>query len=201
MSQYFDHSYASNSDLKRFMNEYVYQKKQMENVNLDVIFEQGTLNHHALTEPHKADRTHKDYDLAVKMASTVLKDDLCRRVIMMKDFRREHEWYRQDVYGIRGRCKADGDSKALKVCFEYKGLGLTTDKAFEEALFEFDYDQGAAWYLNTMQYDLILIAAVSKKQPDRLFKRIIDRNHKIFQVGDQKCIKATTEWSKWFNQN
>lgn len=192
------------------MNEYVYQKPQNDNVNLEVIFDQGTLNHQALTEPHKAHNwlkhttTHptkakQDFDLAMAMAKTVLKDELCRRVILSVDFRREWEFYRQNVHGIRARCKADGDSKILKTVFEYKGLAVTTEKAFDEAIDNFDYDQGVAWYLDTTHYDRVLIAAVSKKKPDMLFKRIVDRNHQIYLRGEQKVLKAVKYWNLYFN--
>lgn len=206
---YFDHEYASNSDLKKLMN---LGKELPENIG--VIYDQGTLNHQALTEKHKADEwlrqqqeeitvacveAKRKYDLACTMAKTVLKDDLCRKMIMMQDFRREHEFYRLDVYGIKGRCKTDGDSKMISTCFEYKGLSVTTDKAFEEALYHFDYDQGAAWYMDTMRYKYWLIAAVSKAQPDRLFKRIVDRNHQIYISGREKVIKATNLWKISFN--
>jgi hypothetical protein len=196
-SEYFSHEYASNSDLKRLVNKIINGKEEPE--NLSVIFDQGTLNHQALTEPHKADRTDPNFPLADKMAKTVLKDDLCRRLIMMRDFRREHEFYKENVYGIKARCKTDGDSKILSTCFEYKGLAVTTDKAFEEAIYHFDYDQGAAWYLDVMDYKFVIIAGVSKKYPDRLFKRLIDRNHQMYISGQQKVIRATDQWKNFFN--
>ena len=209
---YFSHEYASNSDLKRLVNQVINGKELPDNIG--VIYDQGTLNHQALTEKYKADqwlisrlneepsnsnKIQADYDLACTMAKTVLKDDLCRRLIMSVDFRREHEWYRLNNYGIKSRCKVDGDSKMMSTCFEYKGLAVTTDKAFEEAIYHFDYDQGVAWYLDVMQYKYLLMAAVSKKQPDRLFKRIIDRNHQIYISGRQKVIKATDNWKMYFN--
>lgn len=220
MSAYFNHEYASNSDLKRLITM-IEHGDDGKSESLEAIFDLGTLNHYALLEPHKAekwlmdkiagidplsmnpeaerDKYIADYGLAVQMAKTVMKDDMCRNIIMASDFRREHEFYKKDVYGIPGRCKMDGSSKKMGVIFEYKGLSVTTEKAFEEAIDRFHYDQGAAWYLNCSdykfhQYRYWLIAAVSKKDPDRLFKRIVDRNHQIYIRGDAKCIKSTSVW-------
>lgn len=164
--------------------------------NLEEIFDLGTLIHACLLEPHKADKTHKEYELAVTMSKTVMKDDLCRRIIMMPDFRSEHEFYRYNVHGTKGRCKMDGSSKKLSAVLEYKGLGVTTDNAFEEAIYNFDYDQGAAWYLDTSKYKHCLIAAVSKKDPRRIFKRIIDREHKIYRSGLYKINRIIGDWKQ-----
>jgi PDDEXK-like domain of unknown function (DUF3799) len=196
-SAYFNHEYASNSDLKRLMSKFI--EGEVERDDLEVIFDQGTLNHHALLEPHKADRSNKDYDLACEMAKTVLKDEMCRKIIMASDFRREHEFYNRDVYGIKGRCKTDGDTKKFGVIFEYKGLSLTTERALDEAIEHFHYDQGSCWYLNTTnykfhQYRYHLTAAVSKKDPGKLFKRLVDRDSKIYTRGHVKCLRATEIW-------
>lgn len=194
--QYFNHEYASNSDLKRLMNKYVHDKEEPE--NLDEIFKEGTLHHAVLFEPHKADVTHPKYQLAKDMAKTILADDLCRQFIMMPDFKREHEWYRYDVFGIKGRAKMDGSSKAISTIMEYKGLKISTQNAFYEAIDRFDYDMGAVWYLNASKYKQILIPAVSKVDPRKLFKELIDRDHKMYKHGEIKAKRAVEVWMDFF---
>lgn len=196
MSVYFNHEYASNSDLKRLMSHI---EGDVEPENLDEIFKLGTLIHQIILEPHKADRTHKDYALAVTMGKTFMKDDMCRKIIMMPDFRREHEFYKEDVLGIKGRAKMDGSSKMISTILEYKGLGVTSEKAFEESIMRFHYDQGAAWYLNCSDYRFhryryCLLVGVSKKEPDRLFKRLIDRDHKFYNSGMVKAEQGVGLW-------
>lgn len=205
---YFSHHYISNSDLvklKRMGTDYV------EPENLQIILDQGTLNHNALLEPYKADiwlkeaidkasnqeeriKAYNDYELAKRMACTVLKDPLCRSVIMAPDFRREHEWYRTGCLGFHGtRCKTDGDSRKLGVIFEYKGLKVANDNAFASAIGHHDYDQASCLYINTTKLPRWLIACVSKQYPDRLFKRLVDANHNIYKNGQTKIEKIKEE--------
>jgi hypothetical protein len=192
---YYDHDYVSNSDLKAAIDKYYGVPSKSD--NLAAIFEVGTLNHHALLEPHKAERTHKDYLLARQMAQTVLEDSLCQKLIMMHDFRREHEWYRVNRMGFKGvRCKTDGDSRMLSTIFEYKGLSVTTDKAFYEALTSLGYDQSAYWYLNVTGLDQYLIAGASKKNPKLLFKRLIDRDHPLYKSGEARVSRGEWVWKQ-----
>ena len=190
---YFNHDYASRSDVKSAMDRFN-PKREMP-VNLDAIFTLGTLNHHALLEPHLADKDHPEYKTANAMATTVLRDPICSRLIMMPDFRREHEWYRTQRWGLKGvRCKTDGDSRAMSCVFEYKGLGVTSDKQFHDAIMSFDYDMSAYWYMNVTGLSQYLIVGVSKKNPDLIFKRIIDRNHPYYHSG---AIKTETHIKVW----
>lgn len=204
---YFEHPFVSNSDLKQIVAR-ANGKTQPD--NLQEIFDDGSLNHHALLEPHKADewlkiqllhpeadrrKSQAKYDRAKAMAATVLKDPFLQKLIMMPDFKREHEHYKSNMFGLKGiKCKCDGESRSLSAIFEYKGLALTTDKQFGEALEFHDYDQSAFWYLNTTGYTYYPIVGVSKQYTDRLFKRLITRDHPLYQTGEIKAIKAIGVW-------
>lgn len=191
---YFDHDYASNSELKAIIQK---SEGRRNPDNLQQIFEAGTLNHHALLEPHKADKSHIGYTTAVTMAKTVLADEMCRKLILMPDFRREHEWYKQNLFGLKGvRCKTDGDSKAMSTIFEYKGLAITTENGFDSAIENHDYDQSAFLYLNVVGYKNYLIVGVSKKDPKKLFKRLITREHRWYTTGGVKTDKAVRAWKQ-----
>ena len=195
MTDYYQHHYASNSDLKRLVSRYVEGREQPD---LEEVFTLGTLIHAALLENHKANENHKDYKLAQTMAKTVMNDPLCRQLILIRDFKREYEFYRQDVYGIKARAKMDGYSRVLSTVLEYKGLSVLTDKAFMEAVYNFDYDQGAAWYLDTSGARNLLVVAVSKKNPRKMFKLLIDRNHDVYKSGLVKVKRAVQLWKEFF---
>lgn len=189
---YFDSHYVSNSDIKEL--RYRIDRKFDKPDNIEEIFDSGTLNHHALFEPYKADKNHKSYALACQMASTVLKDDMLKNIIMLPDFRREHEWYRKGVFGLDCRCKTDGDSKSMSLVIDYKGLAISSDKAFEESIDRFDYDQAIAWYLDIVKYDNYLLFGVSKIKPNLIFKRFVTREHEYYQRGLEKAENGVKLW-------
>jgi hypothetical protein len=193
---YFNHSYVSKSnlvDLKRKLDPNSTQPE-----NLEQIFDLGTLIDVTLLEPHLANVDHKDYELAKTMANAIFKDRLLRDLIMMPDFKRKWEFYRNDLFGLPARCQTDGVSKMISTIFEYKGLSVTSDKQFDEAIYTFDYDLGAAWYLETSKLKYTIIGAASKKQPDKVFKRLVDRDHKIYKRGILKAEVLTTAWKDFF---
>jgi len=197
---YFSHEYASNSDLKALAYKLEGKEKPQ---NIQEIYDLGTELHHSITEPHKMSLLPgtEQYELAIEMRKTFFKDQLCRNFIMTHDFRREHEFYRTNRHGISARCKTDGDSKGLRTIFEFKGLAVTTQKGFEDAIVNFDYDQGAAWYLDVCSgyvvYKQVLMVGISKKQPDRLFKLLIDRNHKYYKTGSEKIQERVKIWKSF----
>ena len=203
MSQYFNHHYASNSDLKKIVARH---EGRTEMEGIQQIFAFGTAMHAGILEPHLADYTgiepHK-IELLKEMRKTFWRDELCRKIIMAPDFKREHEFYRRNRFGLEGvRCKCDGISKKLRIILELKGLSVSTEKAFRESVEHLDYDQGAAFYLNVTDsrvssrpdYDYKLIAGISKKEPDRMFKLLIGWDHELYKTGIQKVKKGAQVW-------
>jgi len=202
---YFASDYISNSDLKRVKKYWDPSFKEPE--NLEEIFDLGTLIHACLLEPaiakvilqrrlaaavtsEERDKILDDYNLAQQMAATMKRDKLCGPLMTYHDFSAEHEFYRQSVHGVKARCKVDGRSKSLAFVLEYKGLSVSSEKAFDDAIINFDYDQGAAWYLDVTRYRRCLIAAVSKKDPRKIFKRLVDRDHPIYRTGEEKVLHS-----------
>lgn len=196
---YYDHHFVSNSDLKRLKK--LIDPKFEDPADLEEIFSFGTLVHALILEPHKADREHKDFGLAHDMAITFRNDPVCRQLLLIHDLRREHEFYRSDVFGVPARCKADAESKSLDLIFEFKGLSVSTDKAFEDAIDRFDYDQACPWYLDVSTRKRYLLVSGSKKSPKRLFKRLADRNHAYYHRGLVKVQKAIKLWKEYFPNN
>lgn len=208
---YYGHHFVSNSELKQISDLESGREKP---VNLDEIFARGRLNHQALLEPDKAEVTfdamlratwgeddkvravRDDYRRAKEMAATVWDDELCQRILLMADLRREHEWYRlRNSYGVEGiRCKSDADSRIASVVFEYKGLAVTTYNAFIASVGNLCYDQASAFYYEGTLLDHYLIAAVSKVKTSRMFKLMIHRGDEHHVTGDAKVRKAIRLW-------
>lgn len=185
---YFGHHYISNSDFKALRK--MVDPKFEDPADLEEIFAFGRLVEDIILQPHQADYNHKDIGKAHDMARTFKADSICQQLLWIHDLRRQHEFYRSNVFGVPARCKMDGDSKALSLVFELKGLAVETERAFEDAVDRFDYDQGIAWYLDVSGYKQALIVAVSKKNTSRLFKRIVNRDHQYYKRGVVKIEKS-----------
>jgi hypothetical protein len=196
MSGYFDHHFISNSDLKLLRK--TVDPKFEDPADLEEIFKFGTLFHALVLEPHKADRTHPQLELAERMAKTFMKDPLAQKILMIPDLKREQEFYRTNRWGGADvRCKADLYSKSLKFCGELKGLKVNSESQLEEAMDRFDYDQAVAWYLDITEAKHYLIGAVSKTT-DKIFKRYVDRNHPYYKRGIVKVEKAVRLYREMF---
>ena len=180
---YRDHPYVANSDLKAL---YAQINGVEEPDNLVEIYKFGTLSHQLILESHKADYTHEDIALGLEMKETFFKDNFCKAFVEHPHFRAEHEFYIKDILGISGKCRMDGEIKSRKDILEFKSLSITTQSAFEEAIYHFSYDMGLAFYLDVSRYKRALIAAISKKRTDRLFKMIITREDEVYKSGLRK---------------
>lgn len=199
---YFKHHYASNSDLKEIVSRHEGRSKPE---NIEAIYDFGTEFHAGILEPHKADWSKvsaEQKQLIEHMAKTFWKDKLCRDIVMMPDFRREHEFYRVDRFGLEGvRCKVDGESGKIQTILELKGLSISSQKAFEESILHLDYDQGGAWYLDVatghIKYRRKLIVGISKIDPDLMFKLLIDRDHPFYGYGKEKIKEAIKIWKMY----
>lgn len=204
---YFNHRYASNSDIKKIVSRH---EGRTEIEGLQAIFDFGSEFDVAIFEPHKrgtfSDLSPEKNELIKTMAASFWKDEMLRQIMMGPDFRRQHEFYRVNRFGLEGiRCKCDGDSRKLGLILELKGLAVSTEKAFKESILHLDYDQGAAWYLEGasgyVRYERVLIAGVSKTDPERPpFKMLIDRNHDYYLSGMGKIEYGTKIW-KMFGLN
>jgi hypothetical protein len=187
------HPNVANSDLKRLDAEMI--GKEMPG-NIKEIFSFGTLCHHLILEPSLADWTHKDILLALEMKETFMKDEFCRAFIEHPDFEAEKEFYCDDILGISGKCKMDGAIPRRLDILEFKSLSVSTQKAFEESITHFDYDHGAAYYLDVSGYNRLLIVGVSKQNTKMLFKKIIKRDSDLYISGRMKYANNIAKWKE-----
>ena len=189
---YFDHDSLSNSDLKKMKERLGLTRPAPE--NLQLIFEFGSLFHKSILEPHLVTDEEKrkdDYPLAQTMSKTFWKDAFCRDFAMAPDFKREHEFYDTLTVGgmtIDARCKADGYREKRKFFLELKSTACESQKSFEAAMLDLDYDQACAHYMLTSRCDVALIVGISKKKSDRLFRRIVKKYDDWYLNGEQKLI-------------
>ena len=172
--------------------------------NLEAIFEFGTMFHCTILEPHAVKEEWKiadNYNLAIEMSKTFWHDKICRDFVMAKDFKREHEFYDTltlDGMQIDARCKADGYREKMKWFMELKSTACTTQKSFEAAMLDLDYDQACVHYMLTSRCNVALIAGISKREPDKLFRRIVKKHDDWYLMGEHKLgvtLKLVSEYS------
>jgi len=183
MSGYFEQAgWISNSFLKKI-------KGSTLPVNIERIFEFGSLVHACIFEPHLANDNNPDYDLACWMKRTFMNDRLCKQIMSYRDIKHEHEFYKR-VSGLKRRCKADAWVYDFRLILEFKGLSITNERAFRDSITHFDYDMGAAWYIDTTGAERELIAGVSKMKPDKIFKYMVYRGDEVYMRGVEKYKDA-----------
>jgi hypothetical protein len=200
MNTYFDQPEISVSDIKSFLKKVRGGNPDPE--NLEAIFAMGTLTHGIIFEPNSIDKSviTPEITLATKMKVRFFQDELCRMIVMRPDFKREQPLFKEiEVGGMmyKARIKCDGISKGIKTIIEFKGLSITTQKAFEEAIDNLLYDMAAVQYLLVAECEMILIVGISKIKPQLMFKKIIKRYDETYNWGEQKLIDALKLWREY----
>lgn len=197
---YFAHSNISNSDLRTFLIKMGLARELPQ--NMQAIYDFGELFHKTILEPHLIDRSTptKDLELAMEMRNTFFRDPLCRAFIMAPDFRREHEFYETievGPYRYKARCKADGSRMRQQWLLELKGLNLTSQKAFNNALVDLDYDRAIVHYMITSKTNLDLVVGISKAKTELLFKKVVKKHDEFYAWGEEKLIKTLKLLRDW----
>jgi len=199
---YFDRSEISISDIKAFLKKVKGGNPEPE--NLEAIFAMGSYSHEIIFEPSKVQPSDliepSDIVLAKSMKDRFFQDELCRMLVMRPDFQREHAMFKEiEVGGMRynARIKCDGISKGIKTILEFKGLSVTTEKAFLEAINNLNYDMAAVQYLLVAECEMILIVGISKIKPTLLFKKIIKRHDETYLWGEEKLIQGLKLWHEF----
>lgn len=199
MSNYFQHDFISNSDLKDFKKKV--QMVREDPPNLQQIFDLGSLFHAAILEPHLKEEyrdkvTPDEWDLTMRMRDTFWTDPVCRAFVMAPDFHRETPFFNENAivgpYRVKLRCKTDGVRPRIKMYLELKGLKAATEKAFRDAIINNDYDQATAHYMHTGDFDRAMIVGISKTDPTKLFKWWVKKFDDFFLGGEQKMIDTLT---------
>lgn len=195
---YFDRPEISASDIKAFIKKM--GSGTEDPLNLPAIFEFGSMSHATIFEPHLANDfevTPEEHHLALLMKRTFFSDELNRMIVGRPDFQRESVFSRViEVGGMQyhGRCKCDGISKGISTILEFKGLSVTTQKAFEEAIDRLLYDLAAVHYLLVADCDKMLLVGISKIKPSLMFKKIIKRHDELYLQGEEKLVQVLRQW-------
>lgn len=191
--EYFARPEISNSSISKLEMDLGMKRNFPDDI--EETFEFGTLVHHLILEPEKADVWNPDYQKARDMRDAVLVDSLANMVLTHKDCKKEHVFIKK-IAGIWCRMKADGALiiKHKRIGVELKSTFAKTEKQFMQAIHHFDYDRQFAFYMDIGRFQKHLILAVSKYKDKKgkhpVFKLIVERNSELYRIGKQKYLEG-----------
>lgn len=214
MNEYFLRPEVSNSELQSLRRAYY----NVPDPDLEQVFKFGNLVDALLTTPTLVSMVEGCYQLmdddgiirftrdetflAYRMYKACLVDPVIREFIRHGSgqhvFTRDLLFTYEDAeYTIKARCKFDSIYPAIRTGVDYKTTSCTTRKAFIASIEHFNYDQQAAWYLDTAGTDRHWIIGISKKTKE-IFKFAIQRGDETYQRGRSKYSFWSRVWLMLF---
>lgn len=209
---YFLRSEVSNSDLSS-LKDLLYPRPEFGDKYKAFAF--GTLLDAIITEHHKVDYytlsidghgytyTQEDFDLAIAMKKSALKDSVAKMFIDNADFQSvsiQHNWpieYNgfEFVLSQGVRCKWDLLIRDWKMGGDIKSTTAETQSQFEAACEHFDYFRSRAWYMDIEGTNKDMLIGISKVN-QKVFKISLDRNAPIGTKARNLYEKGKAEYQE-----
>lgn len=214
MGNYFEQTqFVSNSDLTNLKKLFNLEEER----DLSKAYNFGSLVDAMITEEQAVGRFASLHDAEeLKRAEMMKKAGLADSTLklFMETSKLQHEVYRnafpihyqgQEIT-LPMRCKFDFLNKGLKTGADLKTTACTSQKAFVDAIFQFDYDRQAALYMDLMGLERFMFIGLGKK-PGRggkhpVFKYAVIRGDETHQKGKRKyCFLAFNYYFLIYNLN
>lgn len=208
---YYSRREVSNSDLswlKKYWEPVQYY------IDLQKAFKFGTLIDCMITEPHKVDYfkltcageqyTAADFEQATKMKEAFYRDPFCSS--MVKQCKFQHNTivpeFRITLDGgfsfvLPARCRWDLYAPNINFGADIKSTAATTQRQFEQAIRQLDYDRSRAWYMDLAGRDNDMLIGISKVNY-QIFKVPIKRGDAIYKSGYDKYRDLAFRWWAYF---
>lgn len=171
-------------------------------VDLEKAFAFGTLLDCMITEPHKVDffkltcagtqYFKEDFDKAKAMKKAFYADSFCsqfvkqcslQKVTIKRDFTITLD--NGFTFKMDARCRWDLYCENIDMGGDIKTTAATTQKQFEDSIYQFDYDRSRAWYMDLADRNNDMIIGISKVN-FKVFKVPIKRGDKWYNSGLEK---------------
>lgn len=216
MENYYKLPYVSNSDLGAL--KMLLTGKIMP-ANIQETFDFGNLIDAMLTEPDKVaedgmklmseDRviefSEETFRKALGMKESGIKHDLLN--VLMTNMRFQHIVLRNqftfecdgEEFILPARCKFDGLNTNFSTGMDLKSTACKDKKSFQKAIFHFDYDRQAAWYMDLAGINRQWIIGISKhrnkKDEHDIFPFAIQRGDETYNSGLAKYRFWARKWA------
>lgn len=197
MDNYYSRPEISNSDLSWLKNSLSISDEVMSPY---LSYRFGTLVDAVITDPENFDFQNLAYgnyvyereelDRALKMKSSFLKDEFCRKLIKASSTQTVKVGevqlsYAGLLFSLLMRCKYDLLAESLGIGGDLKSTTAQTKEQFYNSIFHFDYDRQRAVYMSISGLDRDVVIGVSKVN-FKVFKVYIKRGDDIFNSGMRK---------------
>ena len=196
---YFKLRHVSNSDLSSLERFFACEDELL---GLEQAFRFGSLVDAMLTEPERCDHLNlkvddvqfysHEWNRARAMKASFLRDATASQFLKVAKGQRifTEEAFKIRFHGIEFelpvRCKYDLWMNAANFGGDIKTTVATSQKQFEVACIALDYDRSRAFYMDISGAKKDFIIGISKKEPFKVFKVMIDRNHDWYKSGKEK---------------
>lgn len=204
---YYSRTEVSNSDLSELKRQ-LYGGSGIDPVH--ALF--GNLIDHMITEPEKVDyfkltcageqMTEEDFERAEGMKRAFLRDEMARKILSLSDTQKiminPSQRFDYDIpFTLPVRCKWDLWMPSVGCGGDIKSTSATSQKQFEDAVRQFDYDRQRFFYMNISGSKQDVLIGISKEN-FKVFKVLIKREDNLFNSGKQKCMELAFKYWMMF---
>lgn len=217
MNYYDVHDYVSNSDLNALRNA-LNLTEAIPNLQEHYAF--GNLVDAAALEKHRIDgntlavesggnlvfedhriKTAEEMALAFHSQETlsfVFHNAKTQYCFFRNHFEVTHDGY---TFTIRAKCKLDLYRRKL-IGGDLKSTACTSQGAFVDSIFHFNYDQQAAWYMDLSRLDRFMIIGLGKHKKrgkHNVFTYAVNRGDETYQGGKAKYSRLAYKYHFFIN--
>ena len=201
--KYYEHDAMSNSDLGEL-------EQKDKDFDPTAAYAFGNLVDHLITEPEKVDVykntcnndvfTGAQMELALKMKSAFMKDDIARKMFKMSQYQKIMNKILVHKFGkieftIEARCKWDLWMVRLGWGGDIKTTTATTQAQFEAACKFFHYPRQRFFYMTMGESDKDMLIGISKKNL-KVFKIPITKGDAFWKEGQEDYERLVVEYWK-----
>jgi hypothetical protein len=211
---YYDRPEASNSDLGAIQN---YWMPQAYIIDLEQAYRFGSLVDAMITEPDQVDYykhtvagvayQNEEFAKAAEMKKIFFNDAFCKKlaaqcalqkVSIKHNFKIEYNGF---SFFLDVRAKWDFFAERIDLAGDLKTTASLTQKQFEQAIFHYNYDRQAAFYMDIENKSNFIFIGISKKN-GKIFKVVVKRGDAIYNSGKEKYQElAFRYWYLFGNVN
>lgn len=185
-------------------------------IDLEAAYRFGNLLDAMITEPEFINHfnytlsgeqfTQEEFKKAADMKKAFMADPFCKALAAQSEMQKviiEKDWiieYNGITICIDMRCKYDFFRSDIDIAADLKSTACTTQKAFEQSIYHFNYDRQGALYMDLGKKNNFIFIGVSKVEPHKIFKVPVKRGDALYNSGKAKYHELAFKYSYLFGE-